>query len=122
MRDHNSAVGYFRSHDGQSLRYVFVGESMEPITPYSFSMKALRNGEPIGHFGVVAVKSGIKAGNLQDVRLPFQNCADRGNVVWLMQRRQWDEPVQFAQQGFRDGDRSAMSWTTMYDAMADGDR
>ena len=81
-------------------------------------MEALRDCEAIGNLGVTSVKGRVEAGNLQEVRLPFQDHADRGQVVRLVERRKGYEAFQTLDDCRSNNSRVAEIGTPMHDAMA----
>ena len=59
---------------------------MEPVTSDALRIETLRDGVMIRDGTVAVMKGGIEAGNVKQLRTILQQCADRRQVVWLMQR------------------------------------
>src|SRR5262245_50040641 len=69
---------------------------------------------------MAAVKGGIEAGDLQELRLPRPDRADRGEIVRLVQRRERREGLETLQHRLGDDGRRAVIRTAMHDPVADG--
>ena len=65
---------------------VFVGQTVETVSPDTLGVEALRNGKVVGNRTVAVMKGGIEAGNLKQFRSAHQQRPDRCEVVRLMQR------------------------------------
>ena len=75
----------------------------------------------VGERIMPAVESGIKAGDLRQVRPPRPQRPDRRQVVWLMQRRQRHIALEFRQDLRVDQYRPVIVGPAMDDPMSDGD-
>ena len=57
---------------------------MKPVPAHTLRVKAFRNGEMIGERAMPAMKCGIEAGNLRDVRKLSKDRADGRKIVRLV--------------------------------------
>jgi hypothetical protein len=59
---------------------------MKSVTSDAFSIKRLRERVVVGDIRVTAMKGGVEAGHLQELRLARPDGSDCGQVVGLVQR------------------------------------
>ena len=62
---------------------------MEAIATDAFRIEMLGEGEMVGNGAVAPMERRIETGDLRQLRKPFEQRADRRQVVGLVQRRQW---------------------------------
>ena len=70
---------------------------MKSVAAHPFIIERLWDGKSIGDFRVIAVEGGIETGNLQKVRLSFQNRPNWSDIVRLMQWCERIETLEFVQ-------------------------
>ncbi len=79
-----------------------------------------RQGEGLGHLGLVAMKGGIEASHLRQFRLVGQQQADRLEVMRLVQRCQRDELLQVSDDLGSQPHRRSVVEAAVHHPMADG--
>src|SRR5262249_21598486 len=67
---------------------------MKPVAPDALPIKRVGDREMIGELRMAAMRSGVKASHLKQVRQPLKNRANWRQVVGLVQRRQWDQALE----------------------------
>ena len=67
---------------------IFVGQAVKAVSSNAGFGEATRQSKGLRDLWLAAVKRRIKAGDLRNMRSGVKDCADRGQVVGLMQRRQ----------------------------------
>jgi hypothetical protein len=107
MGGHDPSLGHLRREFAEALADVLVGQAMEAVAAHAFLVQPLRDREAIGYLRMAPMEGRIEAGHLKQVWLPLQDCADRGQVVGLMQGRQRHEALQMLDD-FR-GDNSGVA-------------
>jgi hypothetical protein len=66
---------------------IFVGQAVKAVSSNAGFGEATRQSKGLRDAWLAAVKRRIKAGDLRNMRSGVKDCADRGQVVGLMQRR-----------------------------------
>ena len=79
-----------------------------------------RQGKGLGHLGLVAMKGGIEATHLRQLRLVLQQQADRLEVMRLVQRCQRDELLQVSDDLGGQPHRRSVGEAAVHHTMADG--
>jgi hypothetical protein len=69
---------------------------------------------------MTSVEGSVEAGDLQQMRLPLQNRADRAKIVGLMQGREGYEALEAADNRIVHNGRLTVVRPAMHNAMADG--
>src|SRR6516162_605198 len=75
-------------HFASELREL-IREAMKSIPANAFLAEVARQGESLGETRLGAVEGGVEAGDLRDLRRSFHDRAHGGEVVGLMQWREW---------------------------------
>src|SRR5690242_4989261 len=120
MRHHDATLGDVRSDGRQSARDIFVGETVESVTPDALLIEFVGKRITVGKLGMAAMKGRVETSDLRELRLSLQQHADWREVIWLVQWRERREVVQPLDQSLVDQHRSAVIGPAMHDAMADG--
>ena len=95
---------------------------MESVAPDSLVGQAARQREGGSDLRLGVVKGGVEAGDLRQCRMEFCNCRDGGEMMRLMQRRQWDEAGQFGDHLGIDTHRPLVARPAMHDAVPGRDQ
>ena len=122
MRDDHAPARDRRRDLRQALRDVFVGKAVEAVAAHAFGVEALRDRVVVGKRAVAAMKGGVEAGDLRQIRKARADRADRRQVVGLMQRRERNVALESRKHVVVDQDRPIVVRAAMDDAMADRDR
>src|SRR5205085_1904780 len=77
-----------------------------------------REREHLGELGLAAMEGGVEAGDLRDVRRPFRDRGDGGEIVGLVEGCQRAQRFQFAGDPGVDPDRLGKARAAMDDAVA----
>ena len=85
MSDDDPARRHSWGHLAQTPGDVFVGQTVETVSPDTLGVEALRNGKVVRNRTVAVMKGGIEAGNLKQFRPTHQQRPNRCEVVRLMQ-------------------------------------
>jgi hypothetical protein len=70
---------------------------MKPVAPNAGVSKPTRQGECLSKIRLPAMKGRVEAGYLGNLGRNVRDCANGGEVVRLMKRRQWREPCKVVQ-------------------------
>ncbi len=103
QRAHAGAVAEVQ-HDGAALRGlrvelrqhrgdVLVAQPVEAVAPHARLVQLVGQREHLGDLGIGAMKRRVEARDLRYVGRAMQYCANRREVMRLVQRRQRHEPV-----------------------------
>jgi hypothetical protein len=95
---------------------------MEAISPYSLGKKMRRDCVVISYRVMPAMKRRIKAGNLRESWLAFQQCPDRCKVVGLVKRRKRYISLKVLQDMLIDTHRARVVRPAMNDPMTNRDK
>src|SRR6516225_2240890 len=95
---------------------------MKAVTAYPFCIEATGERIMIRHGTMSAMKCGIEAGNLRQLRATRKQRADRREIVGLVQRRQRNVTFESCQHLLIDEHRPVIVGAAMNDAMADSDQ
>ncbi len=106
----------------QDARDIFVGQTVEAVAPDAFGIETLRDRVMIGQRAMAAMKGGVEAGDLRQIRETGQDRTDRRQIVRLMKRRQRNVAFQSRQYVLIDPDRPVVVRAAMHDAMPDRNR
>ena len=90
MGDNHALVGDLRADFAEPFGDVFVGKAVKSIAAHALGVERFRNREMVNDRAVAAVKRGVEAGDLRQVRETRLDRPDRRKIVRLMQRRQRD--------------------------------
>ena len=121
MGDDHAALGDIRRDLRQLARDIFVGQAVEAVSPDAFLIELIRQRVAVGDFGMAAVKAGVEACDLRQLRLPLQQGADRAEIVRLVERRKRGEGLKPLDHGSVDQSWGAVVGAAMHHAVADGD-
>ena len=88
MRDDDSSLRDLWCDCFKTVCYILVRKAVETVATNAFLIIGLRNREALGEFRMTSVKGCVEASHLQQLRLPFQDNADRGKIVGLVERSQ----------------------------------
>ena len=72
----------------QPRHKILVRQAMKSVAPNARIGKPARQGESLGEMRLAAMKGGIEARDLRNLRRDAHDRADRGEVVRLMERGQ----------------------------------
>ena len=75
-------------------RDVLVGEAVKSVAAHALRIELFGNRKAVGDLGMAPVEGRIEAGDLQQVRLPLQDRADRPEVVGLVKGSERTQPLE----------------------------
>ena len=84
MRDDHAALRNVRRDLRQALRDVFVGKSVEAVTPHAFLIEAFGQRVIVRQRAVASMKRGIETGDLRQLGTTVKKCSYRSKIVRLM--------------------------------------
>ena len=120
VRDYHPALCNLRRDLAQTLRNILVGKAVKTITAYAFLIKTLRKRVVIRQGAMAAMKRRVEACNLRQLRTAGEKCADRGEIVRLVQRRQRNVTFELRDDGRGDPYRKAIFGASVNHAVPDG--
>ena len=94
---------------------------MKSVAANAFLAEVARQGESLGETRLGAVEGGVEAGDLRDLRRSFHDRAHGGEVVGLMQWREWLQLGELGEHSFGHPHRSAVLDAPMDNPVAEGD-
>src|SRR5271165_756059 len=92
---------------------------MKPVAPNAGVSKPTRQGECLSEIRLPAMKGRVEAGDLRNLRSNIHDCANGGEVVRLMKRRQWREPRKVVQDTRCHPHGAIIAHTTVNDTMTE---
>src|SRR5690242_17900179 len=121
MREDHPSSRKRRRELAQAGYQVFVRQTVEAVAPHAFVAQAPWQCEGLRQMALATMKGGIEAGNLRHARCGGEDRANGGEVVRLMQRRQWAQRLQCAQHVAIQLYRRIEAHATMHHAVSDAD-
>ena len=121
MRDDDSARRHAWGDLAQAPGDVFVGQTVETVSPDTLGVEALRNGKVVRNRTVAVMKGGIEAGNLKQFRSTHQQRPDRCEVVRLMQGCEGHVLLEIRDHALVDDHRPVIFRPAMDDPVANRD-
>ena len=97
MRNDNPRIRERRRQFAETCYKKLVGQAMKPVAPNAGLKVSARQGERLSERRLVAMKGRIKTSNLRNLRSDIHDCADGGEIVRLVKRRQWRERPKIVQ-------------------------
>ena len=98
---------------------VLVGQAVKAVPADPLLVPGIRDREPVGDLGMVAVERGIEAGDLGDIGMAGADLPDRRQIVRLVQRGQRHELLEAVQHRVVHQGRCREIRPTMHDPVAD---
>ncbi len=96
MGDNDATLGRGRSQNvRKNAGNIFIGQAVESIAPDPLIRNRARQRVSGGDLGLGVMEGGIEARDLRQCRVKLRDRGDRRKIVRLMQRRQWNETLQF---------------------------
>ena len=90
MRDDHTPLRNVGRDVRQAMRDIFVGQSVEAVTPHTFLVEAFRQRVIVRQRAVATVKRRVETCDLRQLGTAVKKRPDRSKVVRLMQWRQRD--------------------------------
>src|SRR5215218_4353333 len=89
MRNNDALACMFRRDTSKTSAHIFIREAVKTVPPDSTVRQFLRQSDTLRKRRLRAVKRGVEARDLRNVRRRGGDGLDGDEVVWLMQRSEW---------------------------------
>jgi len=96
---------------------VLVRQAMEAVATHAAIGDGLREREGLRDRRLRAMERGVEAGDLWQLRRPYEQVANRREIVRLMQRRERDECLEPGEHGLVDAHRQGVVETPVENSM-----
>jgi hypothetical protein len=94
---------------------------VESVTPHAGLMQVFGQCIALRELGIRAVKRRVEAGDLRQLRRPFEKAAHRRQVVRLMQRGEWNQLFECGHHARIDEHRPRVFKTAVHNTMSHSD-